>query len=126
MPDARHRSKQTDATPAVPSFGFECPFIFMRKAAQVCSDLFVSAETATAIPARHPALRDALIQASLDPQVRSIAYVPSRSVVSEEVEPDAVVMQRDDGRFLLDVVPVRRSRDVEEKGLVRLRSPSSD
>jgi hypothetical protein len=116
MPDIGHRSKQTDAMPPAPSFGFKCPFIFMRKAAQVCSDLFVSAKTATAIPVRHPALRDALIQASLDPQVRSIAYVASTSVASEQVELDAVVIRRDEGRFLLDVVPARRMRDVKEKG----------
>lgn len=84
------------------------------------SDLFISAKTSTAIPARHPALRDALIQASLDPQVRSIAYVASTSVASKQVELDAVVVQRDDGRFLLDVVPARRIRDVEEKGLVQI------
>jgi hypothetical protein len=117
MPDIGHRSKQTDAMPPAPSFGFECPFTFMRKGAQFCSDLFVSAKTANAIPARHPALRDALIQASLDPQVRSIAYVASTSVASGQVELNAVVMQRDGGRFLLDVVPARRIRDVGEKGL---------
>jgi len=91
--------------------------MFNRKAAQGRPDLFVSAKTATAIPARHPALRDALIQASLDPQVRSISYVASACVASEPVELDAVVVQRDDGRFLLDVVPARRIRDLEEEGL---------
>jgi hypothetical protein len=84
------------------------------------SDLFLSAKTATAIPARHPALRDALIQASLDLEVRSIAYVASTSVASEQVELDAVVVQRDEGRFLLDVVPARRIRDVEKKGLAQI------
>jgi hypothetical protein len=91
--------------------------MFNRKAAQGRADLFVSAKTATAIPARHPALRDALIRASLDPQVRSISYVASACVASEQVELDAVVVQRDDGRFLLDVVPARRVRDLEEEGL---------
>jgi hypothetical protein len=84
------------------------------------SDLFISGKTSAAIPARHPALRDALIQASLDPQVRSIAYVASTSVASEQVELDAVVIRRDDGRFLLDVVPARRIRGVEEKGLAQI------
>jgi hypothetical protein len=86
----------------------------------LCSDLFVSAKTATVIPARHPALRDALIQASLDLEVRSIAYVASTFVASEQVELDAVVVQRDEGRFLLDVVPARRIRDVEKKGLAQI------
>jgi hypothetical protein len=91
--------------------------MFNRKAAQGHPDLFVSAKTATAIPARHPALRDALIQASLDPQVRSISYLASACVASEQVKLDAVVLQRDDGRFLLDAVPARRVRDVEEERL---------
>lgn len=90
--------------------------MFNRKAAPGRPDLFVSAKSATAIPARHPALRDALIQASLDPQVRSIAYVPSARVASEQVELDAVVVQRDDGRFLLDVVPARKIRAFEQNG----------
>jgi hypothetical protein len=117
MTDIGHHSKQTDATPPVPCFGFERPLIFQRKADQVCSDLFVSAKTATAIPVRHPALRDALIQASLDPLVRSIAYIASTAVTSEQVELDHVVIQRDEGRFLLDVVPARSVRDVEAKDL---------
>lgn len=82
------------------------------------SDMFISAKTATAIPARHPALRNALIQASLDPQVRSIGYIASTFVASEQVELGAVVVLRDDGRFLLDVVPARRIRDLEEEGLL--------
>jgi hypothetical protein len=114
MTDIGRRSKQTDATPPVRSFRLECPFLFMRGAVQFCSDPFVSAKTATA-PVRHPALRDALIIASLDPQLRSIAYLAS--VASEQVERDAVIIQRDDGRFLLDVVPARRIRNVDEKGL---------
>jgi hypothetical protein len=84
------------------------------------SDLFISGKTSAAIPARHPALRDALIQASLDPQVRSIVYVASTSVASEQVELDAIVIRRDDGRFLLDVVPARSTRDVKEQGLGEL------
>ena len=120
MTDIGHRSKQTDATPPAPSSGFECPFIFMRKAAQVCPDLFVSAKTATAIPARHPALLDALIQASLDAPVRSIAYIPWASVATELIQLDAVVVHRDDGRFLLDVVPATRIRDLKQEATAQI------
>jgi hypothetical protein len=116
MRDIGHRPEQTDATPFVPSCGFECPFIFMRKAARFRSYLFVSAKAANAIPTRHPVLRDALIQSSPDPQVRSIAYVASTSVASVQVELNAVVKERDIGRFLLYVVPARSIRDVEENG----------
>lgn len=91
--------------------------MFKRQVSQCRQNLFVSAKTATPIPARHPALRDALIQASLDPQVRSIAYLASANVASEQVELDAVIVQRDDGRFLLDVIPARRIRDLEQEGL---------
>src|SRR5262245_35843104 len=94
--------------------------MFNRKVAHGRPDLFVSAKTATAIPARHPALRDALIQSSLDPQVWAISYVASACVASEQVELDAVVVQRDDGRFLLDVVPARRIRDLEQEGLAQI------
>lgn len=116
MTDIDDRSKQTDAAPPVPGFGFERPFIFIGKAARVCSDLFVSAKAATAIPVRHPALRDVLIQASLDPLVRSITYIGSTAVASDPVGPDRVVIQSDEGQFLLDVVPARSIRDVEAKG----------
>jgi hypothetical protein len=90
------------------------------------SDLFISAKTATAIPARHPALRDALIQSSLDPQVRSIGYVASAFVASEQIELSAVVVLRDDGSFLLDVVPARRVRDIEEEGLLLIALANLD
>ncbi|BBZ96792.1 hypothetical protein BRDID11004_22990 [Bradyrhizobium diazoefficiens] len=86
--------------------------------AQSPNDSFISAKTATAIPVRHPALRDALIQASLDPQVRSIDYVASAQVASAQVALDAVVLQREDGRYVLDIVPARRTVDLDEGGLV--------
>jgi hypothetical protein len=41
------------------------------------AQLFISAKTRTAIPTRCSLLRDALIQATLDPAVRSIEFVPS-------------------------------------------------
>jgi hypothetical protein len=91
--------------------------MFKRNPGAIGPDLLVSAKTATAIPARHPALRDALVQSSLDPAVRSISYFASTVVASEPVDLDAVVLQRDDGRYLLDVVPARKIRDIEAEGL---------
>ncbi|MDB5555352.1 MAG: hypothetical protein JWL86_5336 [Rhizobium sp.] len=88
-----------------------------RIAAPSRSALFVSAKTATAIPARSDQLREALVQASLDPQVRSIGYVASAVVAAQAVDLGAIVILRDDGRFHLDVVPCRRTRSVEEEGL---------
>jgi hypothetical protein len=94
--------------------------MFNRTVASVRPNLFVSAKTAAPIPARHPVLRDALIQASLDRQVHSIVYVSSASVATERVELDAILLERDDGRFLLDVVPARRFRTFEEQRLAQI------
>jgi hypothetical protein len=57
------------------------------------------------------------MQASLDPSVRSLAFLPSAHVAAAPVELDAVVLTRDDGRFHLDVVPARRVRDLDDEGL---------
>jgi hypothetical protein len=92
--------------------------MFNRKAlVRGRSDFFISAKARSPIPARHPALREALIQACLDPSVRSLAFLPSAYVAAAPVELDAVVLTRDDGRFHLDVVPARRVRDLDDEGL---------
>jgi len=83
-------------------------------------DFFTSAKTPAAIPARHPALREALVAASLDPAVRSILHVPTAPAGAAQVEVDAVVLVRDDGRFVLDVVPARRVRDLDDEGLLQI------
>jgi hypothetical protein len=88
-------------------------------------DFFMSAKTkAGPIPARHPALRSALVLASLDPSVRSIVHVARANVGSDPVDVDAVVLARDDGRFVLDVVPARRPLKFDEAALrgIALRS----
>ncbi|GAB9163810.1 MULTISPECIES: hypothetical protein [Bradyrhizobium] len=58
-------------------------------------DLFTSAKTACAIRARHPALHEALVQATLDPSVRSIGYQAKAIVGAAEVTIDAVIIQQD-------------------------------
>jgi hypothetical protein len=78
---------------------------------------FQSPKTVTPIPVRHSAVQDALIQSSLDPRVRSIGYVASAVVASQQVNLGAILIQRDDGRFFLDVTPARRLRDLDELGL---------
>ncbi|MCP3471818.1 hypothetical protein NLM33_25120 [Bradyrhizobium sp. CCGUVB1N3] len=81
-------------------------------------DFFTSAKTPTPVPARHVALREALVLASLDPAVRSILHVPSAPAGAAQVE--VVVLQHDRGRFHLDVVPARRVRDLDEEGLIQI------
>jgi hypothetical protein len=88
-----------------------------KKVQSLSPDFFVSSKAPTAIPVRHPALQDALIQVQLDTRVRSIAYIATVVVASERVDLGAIVVQRDDGRFLLDVVEARRIRNLEDEGL---------
>ncbi|HVV41973.1 MAG TPA: hypothetical protein VHC94_13010 [Nitrobacter sp.] len=90
--------------------------MFVRKpSAAGRPDLFVSAKTTVPIPARHPALREALVRASLDPAVRAISHLPSAHVGPAALDLDIVVVERGDGRFRLDVVPARRIRSVADE-----------
>ncbi|MHC2467419.1 hypothetical protein [Bradyrhizobium embrapense] len=78
---------------------------------------FTSTKTITAIPIRHPAIRDALVQLSLSSSIRSIDYIASATVGSEQVELDAIIVQGESGRVVLDIVPSRPIRDLEDEGL---------
>lgn len=89
----------------------------VSRTAQAAIPLFVSAKTSVAIPASCPLVRDALVQASLDPAVRSIEFLAQARVGTTPVDLGATIIVRDDGRFYLDVVPVRQLRDVENEGL---------
>lgn len=93
--------------------------MFSPKARRGRPDLFSSAKTAAPIPARHPALREALAIASLDPEVRAISHVATTNAgPAQVVDVDAVVLTRIDGPYYLDVVPARRVRELDEEGLV--------
>jgi hypothetical protein len=89
----------------------------VSRAGQINGTLFVSAKTSTAIPARCALVRDALVQASLDPATRSIDFIAQARVGATPVDLNVVVIHRDDGRFYLDVVAARPLRDVENEGL---------
>jgi hypothetical protein len=82
-------------------------------------DFFTSAKTLCAIPARHAALRDALVLSSLDPAVRSIGFAPSAHVASQQIDIAAVFVTKDDDLYFLDVVPARSLRTSAEKKLAR-------
>jgi hypothetical protein len=86
-------------------------------AAPAATSLFVSAKTSVAIPAACPPVRDALIQATLDPSVRTIEFLAQARVGATQVDLGAIIIVRDDGRFVLDVVAARPVRDVEQEGL---------
>lgn len=79
--------------------------------------LFISAKTSTAIPARSVLLRDALIEASLDPKISSIDYTASARVALASVKLCAIVIVIHDGRYVLDFVESRPLRDIDADGL---------
>jgi hypothetical protein len=89
----------------------------VSRAAHAAANLFISAKTSVAVPAPCALVRDALIQATLDPSVRTIEFLAQAWVDATPVDLDATVIVRDDGRFVLDVVPARPVRDVEQEGL---------
>jgi hypothetical protein len=82
--------------------------------------LFVGPKSSAAIPISSLLLRDAVLQATLDPAVRTIDFVPSARVDQATVKLNAVVLQRDDGRYMLDVVEARPLRDIDGEGLFLL------
>lgn len=68
-------------------------------------ELFVSAKTTTAIPVLSGLLHDALVEATLDVAVRKIGLVPPALGRQAPVDRRAIVIERDDGSFVLDVRP---------------------
>ena len=85
--------------------------MLVRKPPAGHPDFFVSAKTAAPIPARHQALRQALVRASLDPAVRSITFVQAAHAEAAPLDVEVVVVHRNDGPYRLDVVPARGVRD---------------
>ena len=64
-------------------------------------------KTSVAIPTTCALVRDALVQATLDPAVRAIEFRAQARVDATQIDLNAIVIVRDDGRFYLDVVPAR-------------------
>jgi hypothetical protein len=121
MTDKHDRSKPHRTELPLPASSSEHFPAFDKSTVQDPSDLFVSVKAATPIPVQHPAVRDALIQVSLDRRVRSISYVAGAIVASKEIDLGAIVVDRDDGRFFLDVVEARRIRDLDDEGLALIK-----
>jgi hypothetical protein len=88
-----------------------------RAARGATSTPFISAKTTFVIPAPHTLVRDALVQSTLDPAVRAIEFLATARVDATQVNLGAIVIVRDDGRFVLDVVPARPIRDIDHEGL---------
>jgi hypothetical protein len=101
--------------PSFKSFDFE--YRPMLSLAPSRTQLFLSAKTSTSIPAGNRVVLDALVQATLDPQVRSLNFVQTATVEATQVALEAIVVVRDDGRYYLDVLEARPARDLDAEGL---------
>jgi hypothetical protein len=75
------------------------------------------AKCAVAIPVSDALLRDAVIQAHLDPAVRQIDYLPHARLSGQQVALNAVLLIRDDARYILDIAEAGRVRDLDDEGV---------
>lgn len=82
--------------------------------------LFASFKTSRAIPCAKPLRRDFMIQSTLDAGVRCIEYHPMVVLDEHVIRTDAIVVDRDDGRFAIDFVDARPAGDPYGEGLLQL------
>ena len=69
----------------------------------------------TAIPIRTSLHRDALIQSVLDPHVRSAEFLKEVRFGADVVTVNSIVLRRDDGAYMLDIVGHTIPRDVDQE-----------
>lgn len=82
------------------------------------ADEFVSVKcSGTAVRCNHPLIRDSLVQATLDPTIRSIQYLPN-ILAAPPMKVDAIAIERDDGRYYLDVVEARPRSSISQRLIV--------
>ncbi|AWO87536.1 hypothetical protein [Bradyrhizobium diazoefficiens] len=82
--------------------------------------LFVSFKTSRAIPCARPFRRDFMIQSTLDAGVRAIEYHPMVVLDDHVIRTDAIVVDRDDGRYAIDFVDARPLEDPRAEGLLQI------
>ncbi|WLB23967.1 hypothetical protein [Bradyrhizobium japonicum] len=82
--------------------------------------LFVSFKASRAIPCSLPLRRDFLVQSTLDAGVRDIAYHPVVVLDDHAIRTDAIVVDRDDGRYAIDFVDARPPEDPRAEGLLQV------
>jgi hypothetical protein len=92
--------------------------MYQRKAPFQAVNFFTSAKTKVPIQNRGGMVRDALIQASLDPDVRALDFVEETAMGTASVALNAIVIEKDEGRFYLDIAPGRPLRGLEEQDMV--------
>ncbi|ABE40878.1 hypothetical protein RPD_3655 [Rhodopseudomonas palustris BisB5] len=86
----------------------------LRQRQVVLDQVFVSAKTAEPIPHAGGLFHDALVQASLDPQVLEIGFLRQAGPASAAVDVAVVTVVRPDGRFYLDIAPARPLRSLAQ------------
>jgi hypothetical protein len=77
---------------------------------------FVSVKAATAIPVGNELLREALIQATLDPAIRGIDFIPTAASSGGVIALNTIVLRGDPGDRILDIVETRPLRSIDDEG----------
>ena len=92
-----------------------------RTRPQAAARVITSPKCETAIPARNVLLRDAIIQASLDPAVLKIEFAPL-PVPDPSLALNALVVERDGQRLLLDnrMAAKEKPRSIDDEGALLL------
>jgi hypothetical protein len=83
------------------------------------SNSIVCPKSRTSIPLQSRLHRDVLVQASLDPLVRIIEFLPEIRFRGISVALDSTVLHRDDGSFMLRIEGHRSVRNEHEEGAMR-------
>lgn len=91
--------------------------MYQRKAPFQAVNFFTSAKTKIPIQNRGGIVRDALIQSSLDPNVRALDFVEEAAMGTASVALNAIVIEQDGGRFYLDIAAARPLFGLEEKDM---------
>jgi hypothetical protein len=89
-----------------------------RSRSQATARVFTSPKCASAIPVRDVLVRDAVVQAALDPAVRTIEHVSLASITDPSLALNAVIVERDGQRLLLDgrKTEDRKPRTIDDEG----------
>jgi hypothetical protein len=90
---------------------------FRSRPQNAAARIFTSAKCETAIPVRDVLVRDAIVQASLDPAVYKIALVPL-PLPDPSLAVGAIVVERDGQRLLLDnrTIDGQKPRPIDDEG----------
>jgi hypothetical protein len=82
--------------------------------------VFISGMASVAIPVAHELVRDALVLEALDPEVRSIEFIPTVAAYGKVIALDVIVLRSAGGRQVLDIPEIRLTRSIDDEGLALL------